>query len=85
MAENNLYEKARMEVFKKDYRRITIRTTDGSTLMGQVNIGIQERVSDLFTKGDSPFIVLTNCEHRGCSGKVLFINKSHVVWAEPED
>ncbi|SHK15211.1 hypothetical protein SAMN02745216_02961 [Desulfatibacillum alkenivorans DSM 16219] len=80
-----LYEKARMDVFKKDYRRITVRTTDGSTLMGEVNIGIKERVSDLFTKGESQFIVLTNCENRGCSGKVLFINKSHIVWAEPED
>ncbi|MBI9076684.1 MAG: hypothetical protein JEZ02_14855 [Desulfatibacillum sp.] len=85
MPPESLYDKARMEVFKKDYRRITVRTSDGSTLMGEVNIGIKERVSDIFTKGDSQFIVLTNCENRGCSGKVLFINKDHIVWAEPED
>ena len=49
------------------------------------NIGIKERVSDLFTKTDNPFIVLFDVEHRDISGKVLFINKNNIVWVEPED
>lgn len=85
MPPKDLYDKTRKDVFKKEYRRITVRTTDGSTLMGDVNIGIKERVSDLFTRGESPFVVLTNCEDRGTSGKILFINKTHIVWVEPED
>ena len=36
------------DAYKKEYRNITIRTTDGSTLLGKVNSGIKERVSDLF-------------------------------------
>ena len=71
--------------YKTVHRRITIKTTDGSTLIGKVNIGVQERVSDLFTKKESPFIVLFDAEHRGSSEKVFFINKNHIVWAEPDE
>ena len=63
--------------YKTVNRRITIKTTEGSTLTGKVNIGVQERVSDLFTKRESPFIVLFDAEHRGSSGKVYIINKNH--------
>ena len=72
-------------VYRKEYRSISVKTTDGSTLMGKVNIGIKERVSDLFTKTDSPFIVLVDVEHSGSAREVLFINKNNIVWVEPED
>jgi hypothetical protein len=42
-------------------------------------------VSDLFLKTDEPFIVLFDAEHKEGSGKVLFVNKNHIVWAEPEE
>lgn len=71
--------------YKKEYRNITIRTTDGSTLQGKVNIGIKERVSEIFTKTENPFIVLLDAEHRDGSGKVLFVNKINIVWVEPGD
>ena len=71
--------------YKTEYRNITIKTTDGATLLGKINIGIKERVSDLFTKSDSQFIILLNAEHKVGSEKVLIINKNHIVWAEPED
>ena len=73
------------ESYRTDYRKITIRTTDGSTLLGEINIGIKERVSDLFTKADNPFVVLSNVEHSSGSGRIFFINKDHIVWAEPEN
>jgi hypothetical protein len=73
------------DTYKKEYRNITIRTTDGSTLLGKVNIGIKERVSDMFTKTDNPFIVLLDAEHKDGSGKVLFVNKRNIVWVEPGD
>ena len=76
---------AAKDTYMKDYRNITIRTTDGSTLLGKVNLGIKERVSDLFTKKDNPFVVLFDAEHRDGSGKVFFVNKENIVWVEPED
>ena len=76
---------ARKDNYKTEYRKITIKTTDGATLLGKVNIGIKERVSDLFTKSDSQFIILLNAEHKDGSEKILIINKNHIVWAEPEE
>lgn len=71
------------EGYKKEYRDITIRTTEGSTLTGKVNIGIKDRVSELFTKADTPFIILFDAEYSNVTGKVFFINKSNIVWVEP--
>ena len=71
--------------YKRDVRNITLRTTDGSTIRGRVNLGVKERVSDLFTRSEQPFIILTDASLRDGIGKVLFINKAHIVWAEPED
>ena len=71
--------------YMKEFRNITVKTTDGSTLRGKVNIGLNDRVSDLFTKTENPFVVLCDVEHRDITGKVLFINKRNIVWAEPED
>ncbi len=73
------------DAYKREYRKVTIRTIDGSTILGKVNIGIKDRVSDVFTKADNPFIVLTDAEHKDIAGKVLFVNKNNIVWVEPED
>ncbi|MDY7038725.1 MAG: hypothetical protein SV375_21550 [Thermodesulfobacteriota bacterium] len=73
------------EEYKKEYKNITIKTTDGSTILGKINLGIKERVSDLFTKTESPFIVLFDAESRDGSGKVLIVNKRNIVWVEPGD
>ena len=70
---------------KPNYKKITIKTTDGATIQGRVNLTSKERVSDLFTKGKSPFIVLIDAFLREGQGKTLVINKEHIVWVEPED
>jgi len=71
--------------YKMNSKHISIRTADGSTLSGKVNIGEKERVSDLFTKTDNPFVVLFDAATSEGYGKVFFINKNHIVWVEPED
>lgn len=76
---------ARKDNYKTEYRKITVRTTDGSTLTGKINIGIKERVSDLFTKPEKPFIILLNSEQKDDPERVLIINKNHIIWAEPEE
>jgi hypothetical protein len=63
---------------------VTIKTVDGSMLQGKVNLGAERRVSDIFTKLNNPFVVLFDAAFTGGTGKVLVINKSHIVWIEPE-
>ena len=77
--------KQNKEVYKKEFRNVTVRTTDGATIVGKVNIGIKARVAELFTRTEDPFIVLSDVELEPGSKRVLFINKNNIVWVEPED
>ncbi|RLC12186.1 MAG: hypothetical protein DRH43_02255 [Deltaproteobacteria bacterium] len=67
--------------------RVTIRTIDRHSLSGKINLGVHERLSDLFTKEQRLFIVMCDVTFdggKGGTGRVLFVNKRHMVWAEPE-
>ena len=70
--------------YQTAYKNITIRTTDGSTIYGKVNIGEKERISDIFTSSEITFIVMVDVSYKESIGKTMFINKRHIVWAEPE-
>ena len=67
------------------YRRITIKTIDGETIVGKINLSSKQRVSDIFTRGENPFIVLVDAFAKDVVGKTLFINKEHIIWVEPDD
>jgi hypothetical protein len=74
-----------VENYKAEYKNITIKTTDGSTIFGKINIGEKERISDIFTGNKSLFIVIVDVSYKENVGKTMFINKRHIVWAEPEE
>ena len=74
-----------VENYKADYKNITIKTTDGSTIFGKINIGEKERISDIFTGNKSLFIVMVDVSYKENVGKTMFINNRHIVWAEPEE
>ena len=71
------------EDYQVEYKNITIKTTDGSTIYGQINIGEKERVSDIFTSNKSPFVVMVDVSYKENVGKIIFINKRHIVWRNP--
>jgi hypothetical protein len=63
---------------------VKIKTLDGTVIDGKVNLGYENRMSDLFTKTDNPFIVVFDGVYVGSpKKKVLVLNKQHIVWAEP--
>jgi len=70
--------------YQSNPRGVTIKTVDGQALSGKINLGINERLSDIFVRDQKPFIILFDVTFDGGGeGKVLFVNKSH-IWAEPE-
>lgn len=71
--------------YETDYRIITVKTIDGSSIQGKVNIAPNQRVSDLLTLQKGPFLVIVEASFAESSGKTLLINKDHIVWVEPED
>ncbi len=68
-----------------DARQITVKTTDGSVIQGKVNLASRERVSDLFTGSEEPFITIFDARLGNASESVVIVNKRHIVWVEPED
>ena len=67
------------------YKGITVKTVDGETIVGKINLSSRQRVSDIFTKGENPFIVMVDAVSKDVISKTLFINKEHIIWVEPDD
>ncbi len=43
------------------------------------------RISDIFTRGNNPFIVVFDVTLEGREGRVLVVNKNKILWVSPED
>jgi small nuclear ribonucleoprotein (snRNP)-like protein len=72
-----------------DAREVTIKLVDGSMVKGKINMfhdeGMVQRVSDIFTKVEDPFIVVFDATVEGKTGKVCIVNKRNIVWVSPDD
>lgn len=70
-----------MEEF--DSKKAVIKLIDGTTITGRLNLKSNKRLSDLFNLDDNPFVVLFDVSFREELGKVIFINKSQIMWISP--
>ena len=43
------------------------------------------RISDIFTQGSNPFVVVFDVTLEGQEGRVLVVNKNKILWVSPED
>lgn len=75
-------------------RIIRLKLVDGTLVNGQVNINRDhgyDRLSDLVANFREPFLILYNVtvryetEDNPVKHKTLFINKDHILWAEPDE
>ncbi len=73
---------------KREAKEISIKLVDGSLIKGKVNLHhdehMIERVSELFTQINDPFLVVFDATFEGKVGRVLIVNKRNIVWAAPE-
>ncbi len=76
------------------HRIIRLKLIDGTTISGQVNINRDpgyDRLSDMVVSYREPFLVLfsVTVNHKSMdtpvNHKTLFINKSHILWATPDE
>jgi hypothetical protein len=74
---------------KLDPRTVSIKLADGSLIKGKINLhndeGVVQRVSDIFTRINDPFLVVFDATVEGKPGTVLIINKRNIIWASPLD
>lgn len=69
---------------------VVLKLVDGTQIRGRIRLregpGLgATRLSDLINSDDDPFIILFDVDYREELGKVLFVNKSHIVWMSPLD
>lgn len=84
-----------MTKFKEmDIRTIRIKLIDGTQINGQVNINREpghDRLSDLVATNSESFIIVFNATQyekalkNPVSYRVLFVNKTHILWATPDE
>ena len=74
---------------KIDARKVAIKLVDGSLVKGKINLHHDEqmtqRVSEIFTQIDNPFVVVFEATFEGRADRVMIINKSNIVWVSPEE
>ena len=64
----------------------TVHTFEGRVIRGKINTTHMERPSDLFTKDQSPFVVIYNATiGDDLKNRTLILNKSGISWVEPEE
>ena len=74
------------ESYVTNYKNVAVRISDGSTIMGKVNIrDTHHRLSDFFRLSQEQFITVISDESKEDSQNVFFVNKNYIVWAGPED
>ena len=64
----------------------TVHMFDGRVIRGKINTNHMERLSDLFTRDQSPFVVIFNAKiGDDLRSRTLILNKSGISWVEPEE
>jgi small nuclear ribonucleoprotein (snRNP)-like protein len=88
-------EEKRVKVTESGYlvdeQDIRIKLVNGTEMKGTINVAEYsvDRLSEVFARKDISFIVIYNCsecpknEEKLESEEVLFINRDHILWAEP--
>jgi hypothetical protein len=62
--------------------KVTIKMIDGALIAGTVNVGFEQRLSDLFANEAKSFMPVFDAN--GVRGDVIIVNKSHIVSVKPE-
>jgi len=68
-----------------DERTVKVVTIDGTQINGFVNKVGHERTSDMFTKDDSPFIIVYKATANGHENQVFALNKNQIIRVELDD
>jgi hypothetical protein len=66
-----------------NYRRVTIKMSDGLVYSGRVNICDYPRLSDFFKNSDTQFITVIS--EGDDPEKVMLLKKTAIIWAEAKD
>jgi hypothetical protein len=74
------------EEYVTDYKNLSVKLSDGSSIKGKVNLGANfKRLSDFVKHTPDKFITIVSEDASKQSKKVILVNKDYVIWAEAEE
>ena len=68
------------EEWDVNFKRVTVKMSDGLVVQGKVNIRAFPRLSDFFRGTDDRFVVVVSDEDQ--PQRVLMVSKNYIIWAE---
>ncbi len=71
------------EAWQVNYRRVTVKMSDGTLYAGKLNIRDFDRASDFFRHAEEQFYLMVVSVPDG-SEKVMMLNKNFIISAEAE-
>ena len=66
-----------------NFKRVTIKMSDGSVFTGKVNIRNFQTLCDFFRGTDDRFVVVVSDQDQ--PQKVMMLHKDYIIWAEAVD
>jgi hypothetical protein len=66
-----------------DSKKILIKMLDNTMIVGRTNLRSNTRLSDLLNREKDLFLVIFDAPFRGLDGRVVFVNKTQIMWAMP--
>lgn len=63
--------------------KVLIRTINGETVTGQINLGNKDRLSDMFLNSSEQFIILLKATCNDEPKEVMILNLKYIAWVEP--
>ncbi len=77
---------AEIDEYAPNYKNLSIKLTDGSSIQGKVNLGQDfKRLSDYMKHSTEKFITVVSEGFTENSRKIFIINKNYIIWADTED
>ena len=69
----------------KNYKNVTLKIRDGSTITGKINNFNFTRLSDLLRQTNDKFITVLHEDSDEGAKRAIIINKEHIILAETWD
>ena len=72
--------------YATNYKNLSLKFSDGSSIKGKVNIGSDyRRLSDFLKHSSDKFITVIQEDLTENTKKIFIINRDCIVWADTED
>jgi len=71
--------------YVKNYKNVRAKISDGSIIVGKINIMSYGRLSEYLKQSNDRFITILAEENEGTAQKATIVNREHIIWADTWD